>query len=78
MNSVILSKRSEKFLERLALKDRIRIMQAVFKLPDGDVSFMKGRPGDFRLRIGDWRAIFEYRENGIFVKEIGNRGDVYK
>ena len=78
MNNVILGKRAEKFLERLPVKDRARILRAAYKLPHGDVSTIKGRPGEFRLRIGDWRIIFEHRGNEIFVKEIGNRGDIYK
>ena len=78
MNSPFLSKRAEKFLERQPSKDGARILRAIHKMPEGDVRPIQGRPGEFRLRIGDWRIIFEYRGQEIFVKEIGNRGDVYK
>jgi|GEM_PF-6596387 len=78
MNNAIFSKHAEKFLERLLIKDRTRIMCAVWKLPEGDVVALKKPKGDFRLQVSDWRVIYIYSDRGIFVKEIGNRGDNYK
>jgi len=72
-----LHKNAEKTLEKLPLNQRHRILRAIYKLPQGDVSPLKGR-SDFRLRVGDWRVIWIYQEYGILVTEIGNRGDIYK
>jgi len=72
-----LHRNAEKFLEKLSLKQKARILRAVYKLPKGDVAQLKGRT-DFRLRVGDWRIIWLYQAYGILVTEIGNRGDVYK
>ena len=68
-----------KFILHLQKKEQKRILNAIYQLPQGDVKPLEGRKGEFRVRIGDWRTIFKYRENDIiFIMEIGNRGDVYK
>lgn len=81
------SKDALKFLGRLDKKSVERIRMGVegltHKPPIGDIKDMKGsKDGRFRLRVGGWRIIFKYGEEGaieiIFVLEIGNRGDIYK
>jgi mRNA interferase RelE/StbE len=48
--------------------------------PEGDIKPMKGTINIFRLRIGKIRVIYEinYETREIFIRTIGNRGDVYK
>ncbi len=43
---------------------------------DGDVKRLKGRPG-CRLRVGDWRVIFDETVDTIVVVAVGHRRDVY-
>ena len=38
---------------------------------------MQGR-SDYRLRVGDYRVIFEETETAITVTAIGRRGDIYE
>ena len=40
---------------------------------------LQGRPG-YRLRVGDWRVIYEIRNNElvIMVLKIAPRGEVYR
>jgi mRNA interferase RelE/StbE len=40
---------------------------------------LQGRPG-YRLRVGDWRVIYEINQNEIviIVLKIAPRGEVYK
>ena len=73
-----LHKDAEKYLSKLSHKQIIRILTAINKLPAGDVKRLKGREPEMRLRVGDYRVIFEERDNIIYVLAIGNRGDVYK
>jgi len=74
-----LSKPAKKFILRLTEKEQKRVLNAIYKLPAGNVIPLKGRNGEFRLRLGDWRVVFEYRERDfIFVVGIDNRGDAYK
>lgn len=44
-----------------------------------DIKRLVGRPG-YRMRIGDWRAIYRVNEGEleILVIEIGGRGGIYK
>lgn len=44
-----------------------------------DIKNMQGRDG-YRLRVGDWRAIYELNNHQlqIIVIKIGNRKEVYK
>lgn len=46
----------------------------------GNVEPMSGMPAHFRLRSGDWRAIYriERRELRILVIKIAPRGGVYR
>jgi mRNA interferase RelE/StbE len=43
-----------------------------------NVKPLRGRPG-FRLRIGDWRVIYEldHEQPRLIVLDIGPRGDIY-
>jgi len=74
-----LHRSAEKFLDGLNKQQVARILRALHKLPEGNVVSMKDWPGKFRLRIGDWCALYEYREGGVYVWEIDNRGStIYK
>jgi len=59
-------------------------MDAIDKLPDGDIIKLKGREG-YRLVVGGHRVLFDYTNRYttddrliIEVVTIGPRGDVYK
>ena len=73
-----LHKDAEKYLFKLPAKQIERVLRAINKLPAGDVMPLKGRHPEIRLRIGDYRVIFEYRNGDIFVVKISSRGDIYK
>jgi len=56
-----------------------RVRSAIEKLPDGDIKPLKGNLGTYRLRVGDWRVLFSYPDDGIIlIEKIGSRGGVYK
>jgi mRNA interferase RelE/StbE len=42
----------------------------------GDLRRLKGRPG-VRLRVGDWRVVFDERRDEIVVMAVGHRREVY-
>lgn len=42
------------------------------------VSALKGEPGCFRLRVGDWRVVFSEDGTVIAVIRIAPRGSVYE
>jgi len=72
-----LHKSVTKYISRLQPKEQKRILTALYKLPNGDVKPLASRAGEYRLRVGDWRMIFKYRDDAIFVMEIDSRGSIY-
>ncbi len=88
MNSefeIIFSPKAFKDLKSLDKAIQIRIKEAILKLnrfpPNADILKLKGGQGsEFRLRVGDWRVVFEYRfqEKEVLILTIKNRRDVYK
>jgi len=72
------SKQARKFLAKQGENVETRIRAAADKLPLGDVTKMNGYTDRYRLRVGDYRIIFTREDNGIYVRRIENRGQVYK
>ena len=71
------SKQALKFLKKQDSITQKRIINAISKIPQGDIKTLQGASG-YRLRIGDYRVIFDYIDSIIFIKAIGNRGQLYK
>lgn len=71
------SKQAIKFLKKQDKPTRQRIVNAISTLPDGDVKKLQGQSG-YRLRVGDYRILFDRTENILFIEKIDNRGQVYK
>ena len=69
-----------KALTRLSRPDRERIQAAIDKLPGGDVRPLTGIPGEWRLRVGDWRIRFERddKERVVDVLVVLPRGQAYQ
>lgn len=65
-------------------RDRERLLEALEMVatePARRFSFvteMVGRQGVWRLRKGDWQAVFRWREADVVVDRIGNRRDIYR
>jgi len=75
---IIYSKKAEKFLKKQDVPTRKRLVTAIGKLPqEEDIKKLQGTDG-YRLRVGDFRVIFDV--NGIIIDiiEIGNHGQIYK
>ena len=49
-------------------------------MPHGDIKLLKGYNTLYRLRVGEYRVIFEWIEDEIIidVTDADNRGDIYK
>lgn len=78
MFQIVYSKKAVKFLKKQDVPTRRRLVTAIEKLPlEGDIKKLQGVDG-YRLRVGDFRVLFDV--NGIIIDiiEIGNRGQIYK
>lgn len=79
--NVVVSPSATKFLKRLNEPQKGRIIKALEQLsqepPEGDIKSLVGRDG-YRLRVGDYRVLFDVIDGEIAVHEIGLRGQIYK
>ena len=78
--SIQYEKKCLKYLKRLDKHTQLRILKAINDLPNGDVKKVQGKTDDYRLRVGDYRIIFDKDDEKlvIYIIEIAPRGDVYK
>ncbi len=83
---LLLHKSVSKFLEKCPQKQKILIHQKFTLLqsdplhPQLDIKMIQGYSGLYRLRIGQYRLIYQIKEDEllIFIMSMGNRGDIYK
>jgi mRNA interferase RelE/StbE len=45
--------------------------------PNNNATRLQGRPG-YRLRVGDWRVLYELEKNRVLVLDIKPRGGAYQ
>lgn len=80
---IVYSAQASKFLAKITAKDAKRIVEKIEQYSvypaelKNQIKKLKGTNA-YRLRVGDYRVIFD--ENGIILNiiKIGNRGDVYE
>jgi len=81
MYHIIIKKKAKKFIDKLPMNERKRIVCAIELLPNGeDIKKLKGYDELFRLRVGEYRIIYSV-DNGkliVCVVDAWNRGDIYK
>ncbi|MYC07964.1 MAG: plasmid stabilization protein [Chloroflexi bacterium] len=80
---IIYSPQSRRDLRRLDRVSATRILNALERLAadrSGDIRRLRGSASEWRLRIGDWRVIFEFDSNDseILVKRISRRDSAYR
>jgi len=44
----------------------------------GNIKKLKGSTNEYRLRVGDYRVIFELEGRQIVVYDVGDRKDIYQ
>ncbi len=74
-----LLKKARKFIQSQPPKQQERILKAIYQLPDGDVKALIGKQNAFRLRVGDYRIIYEINNTILLITviNVGNRGQIY-
>ncbi len=77
-------KKAMKFIRKQDKKQQERIFKAIYVLPTlGDIKKMIGEDNLYRLRVGDFRILFEMsaKSNTVTLIEVtnaDNRGQIYK
>ena len=81
MYRIILRKPAKKFIDRLPVNEKKRVVAAIEKLPEGeDIKRLKGHSELMRLRVGDYRIIYTV-DNGkliVCIIDAGNGGEIYR
>ena len=81
MYQIIIKKKAKKFIDKLPINEKKRVVTAIQQLPSGeDIKKLKGHDDLLRLRVGEYRIIYSL-DNGkliVYIIDAGNRGDIYK
>ena len=78
---VELKPRAVKDLKRMPKEDGKRIIEKLKLLKDnlqGDVKRLTNYTSEYRMRVGDWRILFEIEDEKIVVYRIRHRKEAYK
>ena len=85
---IVIEKIALKFIMSQPKNQQTRIFKAIHKLPEGNsIKALQGQVNTFRLRVGDYRIIYQLIPNGkeneaeiilVDVIDAGNRGQIYK
>jgi mRNA interferase RelE/StbE len=82
--ALLLPLRVEKQLEALPRAERRRLLErlrAIAVAPERqhpNVLPLVGRPGVFRVRQGDWRALFRIEDTDVVVVRVAHRREAYE
>ena len=76
--NITFSKQAAKAIGRIDSPLKQRMKTAIEKLPDGDVRKLKGYSTAYRLRVGDYRILFDMTAESIEITNILPRGEAYK
>lgn len=81
MYKIVVKKPAKKFIDRLPMNEKRRVVAAIEQLPNGeDIKRLKGHDDLLRLRVGPYRIIYSV-DNGqliVYIIDAGNRGEIYK
>jgi len=82
MYRILLTKRAIKDLEKLNEEAKLRIKEKFNLLLNDPISSSKKLSssliGTYRLRVGDYRVIFDIDNDKVVILRIGHRKDIYK
>ena len=68
-------------LPKADLRRLLERLEAIAHAPDAlhlGVAPLVGEPGTFRVRQGDWRAVFSIEDGDVIVDRIAHRREVYR
>lgn len=60
------------------LRDRLEAIAAAPGMQHPNVRPLVGCPGSFRLRQGDWRAVFSIEGDDVVVDRVAHRREAYR
>ncbi len=70
------SKQAIKFIKKQDKPTRNRLYDAINSIPLGDIIRLSNSK-NYRLRLGEFRIIFDKQGNVAYIMTIDNRGEIY-
>ena len=67
-----------KQIKLLDVTDKQRIKTGIENLPLGDIKKLKGYTNSYRLRVGNYRVLFNLNDNTLEIVAVLPRGGAYK
>jgi mRNA interferase RelE/StbE len=67
-------------LDDLPARERAQILRKIERLKlglHGNIKHLHNAEAAYRLRMGDYRILFDVESDVIIIRRIGNRKDVY-
>jgi mRNA interferase RelE/StbE len=80
MKTIVFTPAAARQWARLSADVRSRIdvrLKEFVTSGQGDVRRLKGRAGS-RLRVGDWRVIFDETRDTVVIVAVGHRREIYR
>ncbi|MDZ5473261.1 type II toxin-antitoxin system RelE/ParE family toxin [Bacillus sp. 31A1R] len=87
MYNLMYSKQAAKYIRKQDKPTKERLKEALLTLAENpykrgvlDISSLQGVDGAFRLRVGDFRIVYEIKNEEliIYIISVGSSGDIYK
>ncbi|MCM1057001.1 MAG: type II toxin-antitoxin system RelE/ParE family toxin [Firmicutes bacterium] len=78
MQNIIYTKRARKNIKALDIRVKDRVKEGIEKIPFGDIKKLQGYSNLYRLRIGDYRVIYQTENDTIIIDAVLPRGEAYK
>lgn len=80
MTEVRYTRQALKELRKLPQKDKAALMRKIEETAEGsrEPHELTGYKGFFRVRHGDWRAVWCRETNSVVVLGAGNRREIYR
>ncbi len=67
-------------LDGLPARERAQVLRKIERLQfglHGDIKRLRQAEAMYRLRMGDFRVLFDLEGGAIVIRRVGNRRDVY-
>lgn len=79
---LLYTERAQRDIHQLEPAMKRRLARAMIRLSDdpahGTRKLTDPALGGYRLRVGDWRVIFDIEGNDIIVLRVGHRREIYR
>ena len=77
---IIYKEEAVRSLKRLSPEIARRILSKITRLEDGlagNVKRLTNYSPEYRLRVGDWRVLFDVSDDAVIVQHVSHRSQAY-